>query len=332
MDREITPRDLAILGPFVVLLAIGSYAYIRHATAPSAPQGSRPSAVARPSERANEITPSKAVSADVSQAPIAQESANPAALPQRDYRFIAERNIFQPVQTKELPSPRPSRPTVSTRPSRPSASSSPRELGAPPPLPPAPPPLPAASPPTGLTPTGLASRPANLTTTSIVRLGDETFVLLENLQTRDTAWVRLGESAFGYQVVKAGDNYVEVRQGDVAYRITLGEGKQERKILAAGGAPAGVGPLRPGAPVPPGGFPPGPSPAGFGGQENRDRERGGRRSSGEWMTRVIERWNQLPDFVRNRILERIRENWNQLTPEQQKQIREAAQNFGVTLP
>jgi hypothetical protein len=50
------------------------------------------------------------------------------------------------------------------------------------------------------------------------------------------------------------------------------------------------------------------------------------------MTRVVERWNQLPDFVRNRILERIRENWNQLTPEQQQQIRQAAQNFGITLP
>ena len=334
MRREVTPRDLAILGAFAFLLAVGSYAYIRYATAPPSPQGQKPSAIARPLERMGETVPAQTPSRDVAAAPIKQEASSPATLPQRDYRFIAERNIFQPASEKpETPSAQPSPAPSSgrSRPTSPPSSprrlgappSSPRGLGAPPPLPPAPPPLPATNP----APTTLASRPANLTATSVARLGNDTYVLLENPQTRDTAWVRVGESAFGYQVANAGDNYVEVRQGDVAYRITLGEGKQERKILAMGtssGAPA----PRPGTPTPPSGPPSATPPAEFRGRGEGEP----RRSSSEWMTRVMERWNQLPDFVRNRILERIRENWNQLTPEQQQQIRQAAQNFGITLP
>ncbi|MFA0758486.1 MAG: hypothetical protein KEFWMYNX_001479 [Candidatus Fervidibacter sp.] len=326
MRREVTPRDFAILGAFAFLLAVGSYAYIRYATAPPSPQGQKPSAIARPLERRDETVPAQTPSRDVATAPIKQEASSPATLPERDYRFIAERNIFQPASEKpETPSAQPSPAPSSGRSRSTSPPPSPRGLSAPPPLPPAPPPLPATNP----APTTLASRPANLTATSIARLGGDTYVLLENPQTRDTAWVRVGESAFGYQVANAGDNYVEVRQGDVAYRITLGEGKQERKILAMGtssGAPA----PRSGTPTPPSG-PPSATPTiefrGRGGGEGESR-----RSSTEWMTRVMERWNQLPDFVRNRILERIRENWNQLTPEQQQQIRQAAQNFGITLP
>ena len=326
MSREVTPRDLAVLGGFALMLVVGSYAYIRHATAPPAPQGQRPSAVARPLERTTETSPAKTTSTDIAQAPIAHASASPAAVPQRDYRLIAERNIFQ-LPTQGQPASSSSRSSAPARPSRPTAPPpSPRGLGAPPPLPPAPPPLPAAPPP-ATAPTTPASRPANLTATSIARLGDDTYVLLENPQTRDTAWVRIGESAFGYQVVNAGDNYVEVRQGDIAYRIALGEGKQERKIMATG-TPSATG-APPQASV--GASVSGPAPAG-GPPQFQSQGRGGWRGNPtEWVTRVAERWNQLPEFVRNRILERVRENWNQLTPEQQQQVRQALQSAGANI-
>lgn len=322
MSREVTSRDLAVLGGFALMLVLGSYAYIRHATAPPAPQGQRPSAVARPLERTNETSPTKTTSTDIAQAPIAHASASPATGPRRDYRLIAERNIFQ-LPPQSQPASSPSRSPAPARPSRPTA---PRGLGAPPPLPPAPPPLPVANSP-ATAPTTPASRPANLTATSIARLGDETYVLLENPQTRDAAWVRVGESAFGYQVVNAGDNYVEVRQGDVAYRITLGEGKQERKIIAAGTLPAAGAPPQASVGAPMGG----PTPAGGPPQFQSGGRGGWRGNPAEWMTRVAERWNQLPEFVRNRFLERVRENWNQLTPEQQQQVRQALQSVGANI-
>ncbi|MFA0759987.1 MAG: hypothetical protein HZLCBSQH_000072 [Candidatus Fervidibacterota bacterium] len=320
MSREVTLRDLAVLGGFALMLVLGSYAYVRHATAPPAPQGQRSSAVARPLERTTET------SADIVQAPIAHTSASPAALPRRDYRLIAERNIFQ-LPTQKQAASSPSRSPVPARPSRPTAPSpSPRGLGAPPPLPPAPPPLPVANSP-ATAPTTPASRPANLTATSIARLSDDTYVLLENPQTRDTAWVRIGESAFGYQVVNAGDNYVEVRQGDIAYRITLGEGKQERKIMATGTPSTTGAPPQASVGAPVSGSAPAVSPPQF---QSQGRS-GWRGNPTEWVMRVAERWNQLPEFVRNRILERVRENWNQLTPEQQQQVRQALQSAGANI-
>lgn len=319
MSREVTPRDWAILGVFTVALVLGCYAYYRHVTAPSASRGQ--TIATTTATQSLRRTSEALTTTDTAQAPVVQQSASPTALPRRDYRFIADRNIFQPPRESPPQRTQPSTTVRSTAP--PTPSRTPRGLSAPPPLPPAPPPLPAASTPPPST--VMASRPANLTATGVVRLGSDTYVVLENPQTRDTAFVRVGESAFGYQVVNAGDNYVEVRQGDFAYRITLGEGKQERKILAMGGAP-GQAP-RPGAvsspPSPPG------SPSGFG-MGNRGGDGGNRRRNpSEWVTRVVDRWNQLPEFVRNRIMERLRENWSQMSPEQQQQVQQALQRAGV---
>ena len=120
---------------------------------------------------------------------------------------------------------------------------------------------------------------------------------------------------------------MEVRQGDIAYRITLGEGKQERKIMATG-APSTTGaPPQASVGAPVSGSAPAVSPPQF-----RSQGRSGWRGNPtEWVMRVAERWNQLPEFVRNRILERVRENWNQLTPEQQQQVRQALQSAGANI-
>jgi len=240
VNLTLTPRDKAILGAFLVLLVGGSWAYIRWATAPASTGRPLQPTTRKTLEQAAETTAptgtTKAAVRDVAPAPFPTESESPAALPRRDYRFIAERNIFQP------PSERTTQPTKRpSTPSRPRKATPPQPFGglaAPPPLPPAPPPPPSSP------PTQMASRPANLAATGVARIGDETYVLLENPQTRDVAFVRVGESAFGYQVSGVGENYVEVKQGDVAYRITLGEGKQERRILAAA-APSGLRPPHP---------------------------------------------------------------------------------------
>ncbi|MFN3422191.1 MAG: hypothetical protein ACK40X_10770, partial [Armatimonadota bacterium] len=241
-----------------------------------------------------------------------------ATLPRRDYRFIAERNIFQPAGEKtEEKTPTPSQPTTARSSGRSRSSGG---LSEPPPLPPAPPP------PLSSTPTQMAARPANLTATGVARIGDETYVLLENPQTRDIAFVRVGESAFGYEVTNVGENYVEVKQGDVAYRITLGEGKQERRVLASASGP------RPPSGGPMGGPSGGPFGGPFGqpGQQfggGQGRQRGGQ--STDWINRVVERWNQLPDFVRDRILQRVGEVWQQMPPDQQQQILQRLRQMGV---
>ncbi|MER3500972.1 MAG: hypothetical protein C4295_05745 [Candidatus Fervidibacterota bacterium] len=315
MNLTLTPRDKAILGAFLVLLVGGSWAYIRWATAPASTGRPLQPTTRKTLEQAAETTAptgtTKAAVTDVAPAPFPTESESPAALPRRDYRFIAERNIFQP------PSERTTQPTKRpSTPSRPRKATPPQPFGglaAPPPLPPAPPPPPSSP------PTQMASRPANLAATGVARIGDETYVLLENPQTRDVAFVRVGESAFGYQVSGVGENYVEVKQGDVAYRITLGEGKQERRILAAA-APSGLRPPTQGSPFVAPSSPP-----------REPLELGGRRQGGStnWVNRVVERWQQLPEFVRDRILQRIGEFWQQMPPDQQQQILQRLQQMGV---
>ncbi|MFA0782569.1 hypothetical protein [Fervidibacter sacchari] len=323
MNLTITPRDRVILGVFVVVLVGVMWGYVRWATAPAsrgrAIQPTTSGTLERTSELTEPIASRTTTVTDVAPAPLPTEGESPATLPRRDYRFIAERNIFQPTSestgTTEQPSPQPTT-RRSTR--QPSGGS----LSAPPPLPPAPPPPPPSSTPTQ--PTQMASRPANLTATGIARIGDETYVLLENPQTRDIAFVRVGESAFGYEVTNVGENYVEVKQGDVAYRITLGEGKQERRVLASA-APGG--PRLPSAGTFGGPFG---SPSAQPGQQfGRGQGGQGGRGSTDWVNRVVERWNQLPEFVRDRILQRVGEIWQQMPPEQQQQIIQRFRQMGV---
>ncbi len=316
MDWSLTPRDRIVLSVFLCLLVAGAWGYIRWATAPAPSGRTLQPTTSRTLERATEpVTATPTVVKDVAPTPLAEDYKSPATLPRRDYRFIAERNIFQPA-TEKVPSP--NKPSSSPRRARSSSQPS-GGLAAPPPLPPAPPP-----PPTTPTPTQMAARPANLTATGVARIGEDTYVLLENPQTRDIAFVRVGEYAFGYQVNRVGENYVEVQQGDTAYRITLGEGKQERRILAAGGGP------RPPFGGPPGGPFGGPSgPQQFGGRQEGQRGQGQQQGRSEWIMRAVEAWNQLPEFVRNRILQRIGEFWQQLPPDQQQQIIKQFQSMGV---
>lgn len=323
MNLTLTPRDKIILSVFTLVLVGVMWGYVRWATSPASSGRAIQPAASRTLERGKELTEPVATKSapvtDVAPAPLPIEGESPATLPRRDYRFIAERNIFQPAGEKtEEKTPAPSQPTTakSSGRSRPSGS-----LSEPPPLPPAPPPPPSS------TPTQMAARPANLTATGVARIGNETYVLLENPQTRDIAFVRVGESAFGYEVMNVGENYVEVKQGDVAYRITLGEGKQERRVLAAATGPRG----------PFGGPPGGPFGAPFGGPFGQPGQQfggrqGGRGQSGQstdWINRVAERWNQLPDFVRDRILQRVGEFWQQMPPDQQQQILQRFRQMGV---
>ncbi|MCX7643418.1 MAG: DUF3106 domain-containing protein [Armatimonadetes bacterium] len=322
MNLTLTPRDKVILSVFTLVLVGAMWGYVRWATSPASSGRAIQPTTVRTLERKAELTEPVATKfatvTDVASAPLPTEGESPTTLPRRDYRFIAERNIFQPPEEKPTTRSEP----TSTKSSGRSRSSG--GLSSPPPLPPAPPP----PPPPPSTPTQMAARPANLTATGVARIGEETYVLLENPQTRDIAFVKVGESAFGYEVTNVGENYVEVRQGDTAYRITLGEGKQERRILAAasGPRPPFGGPM--GAPFggplggPFGQFQPGQQ---FGGRQGRR----GQQESTDWVSRVVERWNQLPDFVRDRILQRVGEFWQQMPPEQRQQILQRFQQMGV---
>lgn len=330
MNLTITPRDRIILGIFVVILVGVMWAYVRWATAPaSGGRAIQPAAtkeLRRTTELGEAMKAEMTPVSDVAPAPLPAEGASPASLPRRDYRYIAERNIFQPPSESATTKSEPATRSGQSIPQRRSTRSQPSgSLSTPPPLPPSPPPLPSAAPPPPPSqPTQFAARPANLTATGVFRVGDETYVLLENPQTRDVAIVRQGESAFGYEVMNVGESYVEVRQGDIAYRVTLGEGKQERQVLAT---------ASPSGPRPPGGFG-GPfggfgSPFGPPGQ-SRSEQRGQRdRSSSEWVNRVVERWNQLPEFVRDRILQRVAEIWQQMPADQQQQILQRFREMGV---
>lgn len=317
MNLTITPRDKIVLGVFVVILVGVMWAYVRWATAPASGGRAIQPTATKELRRTAEIEATKAEMppiSDVAPAPLPAKGASPASLPRRDYRYIAERNIFQPPsESATTPSEQSTSQRRSTR-SQPSGG-----LSTPPPLPPAPPPPPPSQ------PTQLAARPANLTATGVFKIGEETYVLLENPQTRDVAIVKQGESAFGYEVVNVSEGYVEVKQGDIAYRVTLGEGKQERRILAA---------ASPSGPRPPGGF--GGPFGGFGGPfggapgQFRSEQSGQRdRSSNEWVNRVVERWNQLPEFVRDRILQRVGEIWQQMPADQQQQILRRFREMGV---
>ncbi|MGQ9463434.1 MAG: hypothetical protein ACUVTP_10120 [Candidatus Fervidibacter sp.] len=311
MNLTITPRDKIVLGVFVVILVGVMWAYVRWATAPaSGGRAIQPTATKelRRTTELSKVTKAEMTPVtDVAPAPFPAERVSPASMPRRDYRYIAERNIFQPPS--ESPTTTSEQSTSQKRSTRSQPSSG---LSTPPPLPPAPPPpLPSQ-------PTQLAARPANLTATGVFKIGDETYVLLENPQTRDVAIVKQGESAFGYEVTNVSEGYVEVRQGDIAYRMTLGEGKQERRVLAA---------VSPSGPRPPGEFggPFGSAPGQF-----RSEQRGQqRRSSNEWVNRVVERWNQLPEFVRDRILQRVGEIWQQVPADQQQQILQRFREMGV---
>ncbi|MCS7264302.1 MAG: hypothetical protein NZ805_05660 [Armatimonadetes bacterium] len=324
MNLTFNTRDKVVLSVLTVVLVGAMWGYVRWATAPASRGRAIQTTESRNLEKTAELTGttvSKATNVlDVAPAPTISESESPASLPRRDYRYIAERNIFQP--SSESPKVKNEQDSQTTK-QRARLQPPSGNLSSPPPLPPAPPPPPPSTP-----QTQMASRPANLTATGVTRIGDETYVLLENPQTRDIAFVKVGESAFGYQVVNVGENYVEVKQGDLAYRIVLGEGKQERRILAA----ASSGPRPPGQFGGPFGGPfPGPfgSPQGQFGQGQRGQGRGGDRGSTDWVNRVVERWNQLPEFVRDRIIQRVGEFWQQMPPEQQQQILQRFQQMGV---
>lgn len=314
VSLTITPRDRIILGVFVLVLIGAMWGYVRWATAPASggralqPTASR--TLRRNSELPDLTRPKTASVTDIASTPLPAGSKSPATLPHPNYHFIAERNIFQPkigsATTNKQTSPQPR-----------TTKQSPRSLASPPPLPPAPPPPSSST----SVPPQVASQPNNLSATGITRIGDETYVLIENPQTRDTALVRVGESAFGYRIVSASENYVEVAQGDVVYRLVLGEGKQERKILAS---------TSPSGPRPPFGGPfsvPLGGPFGQPGQQFGVRR--GAMGSTNWVNRAIERWNQLPEFVRNRILQRIGEIWQQIPPDQQQQILQQFRETGI---
>ncbi len=120
MTLRVTQRDKLILGAFILLLFASCYAYYRWATAPASPrQPVQPTA--RPLQRQRETSQP---TTDVAQAPLVVEEESLTTLPKRDYRFIAERNIFQlpNEKPKRQKSDESSKPTLARPPSSTMAS------------------------------------------------------------------------------------------------------------------------------------------------------------------------------------------------------------------
>ncbi len=297
MKRDLGGKEKYILAGFVLIVAATSYGFIRWATGPgrpSVPTDDRERPVATitrvPSERVT--------------LPVVRKVSATAP----DYDEIVARNIFEKPETPSSEEKRESRPVATAQPSPPLPAFPSPVM---PFVPPVPPPAPPQPP-----------KPPNLTATGVMGIGDEKWVLLENTQTRETALVKVGEFGLGVQVASVGDGYVELRQGASTFRVTLGEGKQERRI---GGAPTPA--ASPTPPTQPAG-PPQPGQAGGFATGRRGSFGGG---GGNWALRVLERWNQMPDFVRQRILERLRENWDQLPESTRQEIQQRAAQMGINI-
>ncbi|MCS7223361.1 MAG: hypothetical protein NZ959_02190 [Armatimonadetes bacterium] len=293
MNRNVSGKEGLIIGAFVLILIAGSYGYIRWATAPSRPASRE---VERPKETGSLVR----LSSERLTLP-ARETVSEIKL---DYDDIVARNIFEkPAEKTQDGGDSQAQPAPST-PSPPPMFPTPMMPFTPPMPPPAPP----------------AQKPTNLTATGVMSIGEEKYALLENTQTRETALVKVGESALGVQVASIGEGYVEVRQGSNTFRIALGEGKQERRVqVAAAPQPAAPPPATP---------PQGPSQGqpGFGGGFGE-----GRRWGSGWATRALERWNQMPDFVRQRIRDRLRETWDQLPESTRQEIQQRAAQMGINI-
>ncbi|MCS6862827.1 MAG: hypothetical protein NZT92_21190, partial [Abditibacteriales bacterium] len=206
MRRRVNKRSPWILGMVVSVLFVGTAAYIYHVIA-----GAPVKAAERPGAR---------VKAARARAATRKPTSKPSS-PSSSYTIIARRNLFQPLiapppKVKVTP---PLPPKVNT-----------------PPPPPAnipnffmPPPMPDAS--------IAAHSPAmdRITVVGSVRVGDELYVLVEDLAKGETRYVKAGESAFGYTVKAANVDDATLERDGQTFKVAMGEGKVSTPIRPSRG-------------------------------------------------------------------------------------------------
>jgi len=156
------------------------------------------------------------------------------------YSVIAERNLFRPLVAGASPSQLPSAEVK-----KPSAGSS-----GPKPNVPALPPQSGRGAPGGPPSGGGGDSKKTVAFTGVVETPDGKQALLENLQTKETRFVKQGESAFGCRVVSIGPQVVSLEKDGSQFTLSIGENKSE---APAASPPAGG---KPGPEKPPEGGPP----------------------------------------------------------------------------
>jgi hypothetical protein len=270
MRRRVNKRSQLILGIFVPVLLVGTAAYIYHVIA-----GSPVKAAEKPAARAKTT---RARSATGKPAAKAKPSG---------YTVIAQRNLFQPliappkVTTPPPPKPQPPSPPVNI----------PNVF--------APPPMPDAS--------LAAHSPAmdKIAVVGSVRVGDELYVLVEDLAKGDTRYVKAGDSAFGYTVKAASIDDATLERDGQTYKVAMGEGKVGAPVRAGAGMGRTFTPM--GGPMPPPGAPPMANPAFPGGG--------------------------IPDLAnmssdqRRQWFDQWRQSFQNMSPEQQEQARQQMRDY-----
>lgn len=274
MRRRVNKRTPLFLGIFVPVLFVGTAAYVYYVIA-----GSPVKAAEKPAARTKTASARSKASKTVGKS---QPKSS-------GYTVIAQRNLFQPLVAP---------PPKATTPPPPKASPSP-----PPPvnIPNffTPPPMPDAS--------IAAHSPAmdKITVVGSVQVGNELYVLVEDLAKGETRYVKAGESAFGYTVKAASIDDATLERDGQTYKVAMGEGKVGTPVRAgAGGFVPGrtftpTGAPLPGAPMANPAFPGGgiPDLANMSSEQRR-----------QWF----EQWRQ---------------SFQNMTPEQQEQARQQMREY-----
>jgi hypothetical protein len=216
-----------------------------------------------------------------------------------NYAVIAQRNLFQPLVAPKAKVTQPSikRDRLVQPPSpNPSRDVQPSSPNVPPMAPFFPMPMSEAT-----------SNPASdrIAVVGAVRVGDDLYVLIEDVAKGETRYVRAGESAFGYTVKSADvDNAVLARDGKT-FTVALGENKSNSPIRLT--TDTGRTPSAPGVSSGSNGQPP----------ANATQNDGG----------------GMPDFAnmtgeqRRQWFDQLRQSLQNMPPEQQEQMRQQIREY-----
>jgi len=219
MRFEVTKRDAVILSIFIVVLVVCCYAYVRWATSPRAKGGTVEANVTDvTSVETNYDAGSPHEGTEKALNLCVEEMLKRRVAPMQKYELIWKRNIFREMTSEGAPA---------------SANVVRRSSLTPPVLPPAsvvvkegqPSVKPAQSYP---------EKPKNITYTAFVLVGGKRLALVEDTSIRDGCYVGEGEYAFGVRVLRITPEVIEVEKDGRIFYYTLGENKEERKLLAKG--------------------------------------------------------------------------------------------------
>lgn len=212
---SITRRDVIVLALFVLVLAVGSYVFVRHQLAPPERRTARPDRVGTPET----VRPA--------------EAEKQPDLEYADFAVIPKRNLFRAAVPKaqsegvsakaKVPAVLPARPG----PMLPTVKG--RMLAG------APPGFPAPGP-----------RGPKIAVTGVVRFGKVLQALIENVDTGESRLIQEGDSAFGYRLSSLQpESAVLERPGEILH-LALGENKPVRAAGTSPGQPTPPPPPSPG--------------------------------------------------------------------------------------